>query len=421
MKTLQAGLLAVLAGWGAVAAIAQECADCESLYTRERLTGDWWGCRTAWEEKGVDFYVSETQFYQGVVSGGREQEFEYGGKVDYYLNIEGGKLGLNPGLFVNFHGETRYGNAVNNLDGALTPSNIAMAFPLPDEFITALTGVSITQALSEEFAVFGGKINTLDQYPIRYSGGGGLGGFMNTSLVFNPIAARTVPYSAAGAGFAILRDKAPVFTFTVFDPEERATTGLNNLFDDGVLLVPDFVLRTNFYDRPGILNFGGTYSSRSYTSVDRAAYLNDIPGLIAGAFPQETGSWSVYSALYQSLWVDPDDSQRNWGVFGQFGISDGNPNPIRYVVNGGLGGRSMLPCRQLDTFGVGMFYLGLSSEFKNLANPFAPQDDEYGFEAFYNYAFTPWCRLTGDLQVVTPSTVSIDTAIVTGMRLQLLF
>jgi porin len=393
----------------------------DSLWDRDRLTGDWGGYRTDLQDSGVNLYGSSTHFYQGVASGGREREFEYGGKLDYRMDVEGGKLGLNPGLFVNVHAETRYGNSINNIDGALAPGNIAMAFPLPDENVTALAGVMITQALSEEFAVFGGKINTLDQYPIRYNGGPGLAGFMNTSLVFNPIGGRTVPYSAAGVGFAIMQDKVPVFTFTVFDPDERSTIGFDDLFENGVLFVPDLVLRTNFWDRPGIVNIGGTYSSKSYTSVDPAAYLANIPGLLAGAFPQETGSWSVYSAFYQALWVDRADPQRNWGVFGQFGVSDGNPNPIQYVANGGIGGRSMLPGRSQDTFGVGVFYLGLSSEFKRLARPFVPQDDEYGFETFYNYAVTPWCHVTGDLQVVNPSTISVDTAVITGMRVQVLF
>ncbi len=393
----------------------------DSLWERDRLTGDWGGYRSSLKDQGVDLYASATQFYQGVASGGREQEFEYGGKLDYYLNIEGGKLGLNPGFFVNVHAETRYGTSVNNIDGLLAPSNIPMSFPTDEGSVTSITGFKVTQALSENFAVFAGKINTLDEYPIRYNGGPGLGGFMNTSLVFNPIGARTVPYSAAGLGFAYLQNGAPVFAFSVFDPEERATGDLDDLYDSGVLLVPDLTLRTKFMNRPGVFNFGGTYSSRSYTSVDPAAYLSSIPGLLAGAFPQESGSWSAYSNFYQALWVDARDEQRSWGLFGQFGVSDGNPNPIQYVANGGIGGRSMLPGRTLDTFGLGVFYMGLSNNFKTLAQPFSPQQDEYGTELFYNYAVTPWCRLTGDLQVANPSTINLDTAVVAGMRLQVLF
>lgn len=250
---------------------------------------------------------------------------------------------------------------------------------------------------------------------------------MNTSLVFNPIAARTIPYSAAGVGGAVLREGEPLFTFTVFDPEERATKGLENLYARGVVLVPDLVLRGKPFGRPGVLNIGGTYSNAQYRSLDPAAYLNIISQVLGGnpalilRSPVETGSWSVYTNFYQSVWVDEADEKRSWGVFGQFGISDGNPNPVRYVANGGIGGRSMIPGRKLDTFGVGYFYLGLSDNFKSITQPFKPQRDEYGVELFYNYAITPWARFTTDLQIARPSTVGLGTAIIPGIRLQILF
>lgn len=398
------------------------------FWSRPRLTGDWLGKRTSLAERGLTFDLFGTQFYQGVAAGGRQQEWEYGGKFDYLLNIDGGKLGLMQGLFVNLHGESRLGQSVNNIDGLLTPSNIALRFPEPEGNITALTGVKITQALSENFALFLGKINTLDEYPLRFSPELGLerpgiGGFMNTSLVFNPILGRTVPYSAAGAGGAILQGGLPLFSLTVFDPRERATIGLQDLYARGVVLVPDLILRGKPFGRLGIYNFGGTYSNASYRSFDPEAYL-DLPLALVRDdrfAPRETGSWSLYANFYQALWVDPEEESRNWGVFGQFGISDGNPNPIRFVTVAGLAGRSMLPRRKLDTFGAGFFYLGLSDSFKALAAPILPQQDEFGVELFYNLAVTPWCRLTTDLQVAEPSTQGFNTAIIPGLRLSIVF
>ena len=97
----------------------------------------------------------------------------------------------------------------------------------------------------------------------------------------------------------------------------------------------------------------------------------------------------LYANFYQSLWADLLDEKRNWEVFGQFGISDGNPNPVRYVANGGVGGRRMIPGRKYDTFGFSYFYLGLSGNFKALAQPVLLQQDESGVEHFYNWAITP--------------------------------
>jgi len=71
--------------------------------------------------------------------------------------------------------------------------------------------------------------------------------------------------------------------------------------------------------------------------------------------------------------------------------------------------------------GLDGFYLGLSDNFKTLARPFQPQQDEYGVELFYNVAITPWARLTADLQIARPSTVGFDTVVIPGIRFQLLF
>lgn len=72
------------------------------FYDRPYLTGDWRGYRSALSNRGIDFHVSATQFEQGVAGGGRTQEFEYGGKLDYFFNLDAGKAGWSEGLFVNF-------------------------------------------------------------------------------------------------------------------------------------------------------------------------------------------------------------------------------------------------------------------------------------------------------------------------------
>lgn len=398
------------------------------LRSRSYMTGDWFGTRSVLADRGVTFNLFATQFYQGVATGGRNQEFNYGGKLDYLTHLDGEKLGLWQGFFVDMHAETRFGTDINGVDGLIAPSTLVMQFPRANESITAITGLKITQALSENFAVYFGKMNTLDEYPLKYSPGPvneppGLAGFQNTSLVFNPILARTVPYSAAGAGAAILANGAPLLTVTVFDPRERAAIGLEGLFDQGITIVPELQLRVKPFGRPGVYDFGGSYSNARYRSFDPAAYL-DIPLALVRderLSPQETGSWSLFANFYQSVWVDSNDTDRTWGVFGQFGLSDGNPNPVRFVANGGIGGRSPLACRKLDTFGAGYFYLGMSDAFKSLAAPLLPQRDEFGVELFYNIAVTPWCRLTTDLQIARPSTAALDTALLPGLRLQMIF
>ena len=124
----------------------------------------------------------------------------------------------------------------------------------------------------------------------------------------------------------------------------------------------------------------------------------------------------------QALWVDPADSTRSWGVFGSFGISDGEPNPMQWSSILGVAGSSPIPSRPRDTFGMAYYYLGFSNDFKDVAGSLGtPVRDEHGMELFYDVAVTPWCHITTDLQVITPILEEADTAVVLGVRAKIYF
>jgi porin len=63
---------------------------------------------------------------------------------------------------------------------------------------------------------------------------------------------------------------------------------------------------------------------------------------------------------------------------------------------GDIGGTSPIPGRGRDKFGLGLFYMGYSTELKNGLQLLLPARDESGIEAFYNYSVTPWMRVTAD-------------------------
>jgi len=48
-------------------------------------------------------------------------------------------------------------------------------------------------------------------------------------------------------------------------------------------------------------------------------------------------------------------------------------------------------------------------------------DGDHGFEIFYNVAVTPWCHITPDLQVITPTLGLAETSIVLGLRTKIDF
>jgi porin len=127
-------------------------------------------------------------------------------------------------------------------------------------------------------------------------------------------------------------------------------------------------------------------------------------------------------SVQQYLWEDPHTPGSGWGIFGQAGFSDGNPNPFRWMMLAGLGGIGIIPGRSLDRFGVAYFRYAFSNDLTNGLRLFRLDlGDEHGGELFYNAAVTPWFRLSGDLQIIRPGNHSRDTAMFTGLRAQIKF
>jgi porin len=382
---------------------------------RPKLTGDWCGARGNLRDRGITLDADLTQFYQGVATGGIRRDWEYGFKGNYYGAIDGGKLGLWDGLFFNVRGESRVGNDVNRNVGALSPVNLAMLFPGSRD-ASAITGLTVTQFLSPNVALTAGKINTLDGDVLGWSSGKGIDRFMNGALAFNLALLRAVPYSTYGAGLVVLREGEPVFSFTVLDPVDRTFEfDFGDVYDDGVVFATEARIPTAFGGLPGHYGGGYVYSTRKYAADDPGSYLQLLPVILAGlpvALPRETGSWAAYYKADQAIRYCPDDKS-GWGFFSTGGIADGNPNPIRWFVNGGVSGTS--PFRKQDTFGAGYYYLGLSDNVKRLF-PRANLQDEQGVELFYNIGVTPWCHITPDVQFIRPARGNFDNAIVCGVR-----
>jgi porin len=219
-----------------------------ALWTRSKLSGDWFGARGELRDNGVTFDLSSALFYQGVASGGLRDEFAFGGRNDYRMHVDGEKAGLWKGLLIDLHAETVYGDSVNRDTGALSPVNIGRTVPIPQGSTTALTGVKVTQALSENFALFAGKINTLDGFSQPFLPGSVLdSGFLNMNWVYNLVEARTVPYSTLGAGAALLVHGQPAAVVMVLDTNNTPTTsGFSTFFDNGCTILAQGGCRSPF-------------------------------------------------------------------------------------------------------------------------------------------------------------------------------
>jgi porin len=106
-------------------------------------------------------------------------------------------------------------------------------------------------------------------------------------------------------------------------------------------------------------------------------------------------------------------------------IADKDTSPITRFFNVGLGGNGLIPSRRDDEFGISYAYTNLSSVLKDNINliTFGRRrlQPEHQLETFYNLHITPWLRLTGDLQIIRGVRPRVDTAIVPGARLEMIF
>lgn len=388
------------------------------FWTRSQLTGDWAGSRNDLAENGLTLFGDITQYYQGVTTGGLARQFEYGGRGDLLIDVDSRKLGLWEGGHLDLRGETRLGQDCNRIDGVVAPSNFAMALPRPGENVTALTGVQYTQDLSESVLVFAGKLNLLDGTPASYARGMRLNYFWNAAMQNNLSRVFLIP-STLGAGLTVRDDVEPVFNFYLLDSHFTPTTsGFSTLFDNGVVAYGEYRLRTNWFDLPGHSSVGFLYSNATRTALDTNPFVL-LPAIISGGpVPTKDSAWTATYRVDQVLYADAEDPKRNWTLNSDLGLTDGNPNPIRWFANLSLVGTSPIGGRENDTVGIGYYHLGVSN-LPVLA--LHGVGAENGVEFFYNAAVAPWFHVTPDLQILDPAQHSTATALLVGIRARLSF
>ena len=413
------------------------------LLTRSTLTGDWWGVRNQLAEKGVTLDVSLTQVGQGVVGGGKSGAWEYGGRGDIVLNLDSQKLGLWPGAFLNLEAEGNWASSVNGKSGALMAVNTSQFFPLPGDNFD-LISLNFSQFLSPYFGLTIGKYATITSTSgdmNEFAHGKGDTQFMNLALNFNPLLAFTVPYSTLGTGVIVLPTKDPqeaiVNVMVLQANGQPNTSGFGDLDGNNIVLAASGRLRTDFFSLTGHQSFGTTFSNKKFTSIDQR--LGSI--IETRALSGKKGSWNIYYNFDQYFYEPKKGVDQGIGLFGRLGVSDGNPNFLKFFGSFGVGGKGVFDSRPLDQFGLGYYYINIDNP--TLQGPIQTRNflrDEYGFEAYYNFALTPWLQLTPDIQVVrgaqkdkvsigsAPLGVlpridkkSISTSTVLGIRMRIVF
>lgn len=411
-------LLAWLLASGATGQEASSLSTQSGPVTRARLLAYPGGPLDGLREAGIDLKGSVALNYQGLTEGSGAKDWRGGGKVDLWITLDGERLGLWQGFSIAVHPEINFGSSVNNVGaGILIPPNTMLAFPTLGGSDTELS-VVLNQTFGDSTNISFGKFNLMDiatRTPIM--GGGGLETFMNVAIAA-PISGVTPPYLFGIIG--TVKTKPAIYTLMIHDPRNAQNDDvISHPFSEGTTVSLSATLPTKLAGRTTYIGLRGVYSSA--TGIDLASLPNlALPNSAVGVLPLQGYRYAGLT-FQHFLAEDPSRPGKGWGIFGDLGLSEGNPNPVGWHAILGVGGNGTRR-DPLDRWGVAWFKYGLSGDLKDgLSALGIDRRDETGIEAYYNAALTPWLRLTADAQWVHPSTVGKDDAVLLGLRLQALF
>jgi len=395
------------------------------FWSRSTLSGSWGGVRDRWAAKGLTFSIDATYTFQGVADGGFEgpvfdrvsDEDDVGNVLSGMIGVafDTGKAGLWEGGTFDARVDGRVGRSILQRAGSVSAVDNDALFPNVvdrfDEGAIALTALTFTQALGAGFSAFGGLMNTAEGDANELAGSAlANDSFLNSALLYSLVEDATVPNVTLGGGIGWEPHERVAGSVSVFGTSE--TAGESPFQPHGTTFATEWTVSHRLLDRPGAETFGALYGideRRADIAADPRTVLVD---LLRGRPAPTTleDSWALYFNAHQYLQGDGDGG---FGFFVRAGLSDGNPNLVKWNAAGGFGGIGSLPRRPRDRWGLGAFAVGMSDEdlLRGLG-----VGTEVGGELFYNFAVTPWLHLTLDAQVIDSALRRADTAWVLGMR-----
>ena len=399
------------------------------FWHQETMTGEWDGTRSRWKEKGVELEFKYVGIFQSIASGGTNDKSSLTNKLETTWKFDLAKVAGWKYWSSEIQAEWRFGGPAITGTGGINFTNTDGIIPGASGSVVSVTAVNFTRIIPKDlkkgdlYVISFGRYNLLDLLDEDFFAGGGVERFMNIAPIGPLTVLRQVPLITNAVTFATVKGGEPRFSFTVMDPNDQSLDpGLDDLFSDGVTFSPGYNIPTKYFGKTAKHSFTGAITTKKYTPFDAIRQII-IPGPPLNPVQPKRGSWSVAYAFRQYL---VERGHRDgWGLFTQLSIADKDTSPITRFFNVGLGGNGLIKNRNNDEFGVSYAYTNLSSVLRDNINLITfgrrSLQPEHQFEGFYNLHITPWLRLTADLQIIRGVRPLVDTAVVPGARLAVIF
>jgi porin len=399
----------------------------DDFWTRDKLTGDWGGLRTALLDRGIDIeltYIGEVfgaagGFRQGV---GYEHRFE----LDFDTDL--GKL-------VGWHGAATHvgiyqigeGNGLiaARFTGSLAdPSNIE-ALPSTRLF----TAWFQQNGFDDKVSLRLGQIAADDEFFITPTGAT----LINSSFGWAAIMAAdqfqggpVYPLATPGVRLQVKPTDQLTLVTAVFSgapagenctvlPQQCNRYGLTFSLSGGALWVGEAQYGINqgkdSTGLPGIYKLGGWYATKSFPDVHFGLTATGVPVTLASPLSvapfDHQGNWGIYGLADQMVWRASMGPQ-SLNVFLRGSASPSDRNLIVAYVDGGLGLKAPVPGRDDDLVTFGVAYSAISHDVIGLdldtelfaGMPLPVHDQEIALELEYSYQIAPWWTLQPDVQYI---------------------
>jgi porin len=327
------------------------------------------------------------------------------GRFDALVDLDSTRLGIWRGGQINAHLEVEAGPLPGWRGGAFWPVNTAAILPLTDPGRWSLSSLYVHQTWGGT-RVMAGKVNVIDlQRQNPFFGGWGFERFQNLALVLPPTGVTPATLMAASISQTV---GGVTFTAMAYDPKDRTEKTFDKLFADGVNVSLSAQWNGELWKRTSSL--GVAYIASTVQSVSLEE--NYLPSQLRQRGPFSPSNLTVNFG--HQFWRSPLRPGKGIGLYGRFGITGGDPNPIQSSMALGISGDGFWRSRPWDGFGVGVYRYnwtkGLSSTLQ------ISLQSEYGIELFYNLGLTPWLSISPNLQVIRPATGGAPLLTALGLR-----